>query len=349
MLASNATAKGNWYEAGAYSTITVLGADSQGNKHPVKLRAKGGDQDGLLNRGLPVDGNSIALITFDRADNRALPDETYSVEFLMRARGWHDETFSRAIKVKDTFTVKPLSFDVLNLNKPSINYVEDVLNRKSHVYFYIPIDGTHVLSSSAISRGDWYQQGAYSTLSISASNNAGEKHIINLRAKAGNQDGVINRGMPVTDNSIVRIYFDSEDNLKLPSGTYSFEFFMHAEGWHDKSFSKLIKVKDRFTVEPASFDTLKLNTSSNNYVETALNRSSHVYFYVPIDGKTVIESSAIKMGGWYESGEYSTMTVSATNQAGEKHNIQLRAKAGDKNGVINRGLPVDFPLTATVS
>ena len=90
-----------------------------------------------------------------------------------------------------------------------------------------------------------------------------------------------------------------------------------------------------------SRERLPLGNLSKDYAKEVMQGSSGVYYYVPIDGVTVIESDAAspEAAGWYAKGEYSKITVIGESSGGDKQQLILRGQINDRH-VINRGAPV---------
>lgn len=90
-----------------------------------------------------------------------------------------------------------------------------------------------------------------------------------------------------------------------------------------------------------SRERLPIGEISKDYAKEVMKGSSGVYYYVPIDRKSVIQSDVAnpEAAKWYATGKYSTVTVMGESQAGEKQAIVLRGQINDRHA-INRGAPV---------
>lgn len=126
-----------------------------------------------------------------------------------------------------------LSTKRLALGVQSVDYAQEVLQGKSGVYYYVPVDQEHVTASEAFSpkTAQWYAKGNHSKITVLAQSEDGTPTPIQLRGQI-NDRHALNRGAPVNEPSRVRFRFHPEDNPDLAKGTYEMEFPAYARGWH---------------------------------------------------------------------------------------------------------------------
>ncbi|WP_116963438.1 M66 family metalloprotease [Fastidiosibacter lacustris] len=141
---------------------------------------------------------------------------------------------------------------VVKLGVETKNFSHEASN--SSVYFYIPVDRINVLySESAVKEdGGWNIGNGYTKIIVKAFNKSdGNFYHVTLRGNKkhyyGKFDKKLNEGLQ-SGYGAAKIYFDINDNIELPKGSYKVEFYMVAQGWHDGSFQRKLKVEDEFLV-----------------------------------------------------------------------------------------------------
>ena len=100
VIASDAASpeSAGWYAAGEYSSLTVMGEATGGNKQPIKLRAQINDRH-VINRGAPVTESSRVRFTFFAEDNPDLPPGNYKIAFSAYAQAWHAKQLVESFQV----------------------------------------------------------------------------------------------------------------------------------------------------------------------------------------------------------------------------------------------------------
>ena len=100
VIASDAASpeSAGWYAAGEYSSLTVMGEATGGNKRPIKLRAQINDRH-VINRGAPVTESSRVRFTFFAEDNPDLPPGNYKIAFSAYAQAWHAKQLVESFQV----------------------------------------------------------------------------------------------------------------------------------------------------------------------------------------------------------------------------------------------------------
>jgi hypothetical protein len=103
----------------------------------------------------------------------------------------------------------------------------------SSLYFLVPVDNERVLASNAVVRGVWY--GSTTTrITVQAINTVtGEKQAINISAKI-NGSSAIQNGGDSGSTSVLKFYFEKENNPNLVAGTYAVSFYTIGERWHKR-------------------------------------------------------------------------------------------------------------------
>ncbi len=126
-----------------------------------------------------------------------------------------------------------LSIKRLELGKDSIDYAKEVMEGKSGVYYYVPVDHVTVLASDSYAPASrqWYANGSHSNLTVNATSQDGKLVPIVLRGQINGRH-VLHRGAPVNEASRVKFTFHKEDNEGLPKGAYAVRFPAYAQGWH---------------------------------------------------------------------------------------------------------------------
>ncbi len=143
-----------------------------------------------------------------------------------------------------------ISTKKLALGESSIDYAQEIMEGKSGVHYYVPVDRERVLASSAYSpavRG-WYAEGSHSTLTVVGTATDGSKAEIALRGQI-NDAHVLRRGAPITEQSRARFRYHPEDNADLPRGEYAVEFAAYAIGWHTGRLIEAFTVHGSVSVE----------------------------------------------------------------------------------------------------
>ena len=87
-----------WYAAGEYTSLTVVGEATNGEKQPIKLRAQINDRH-VINRGAPVTESSRIRFTFFAEDNPTLPLGNYKIAFPAYAQAWHAKRLVESFQV----------------------------------------------------------------------------------------------------------------------------------------------------------------------------------------------------------------------------------------------------------
>lgn len=151
------------------------------------------------------------------------------------------ETTPRFRKLGETS--RYLSKKRLKLGTMSRDYAKEVMQGKSGVYYYVPVDHVRVIHSEAPSpeSAKWYAEGQYSKVTVRAVTADGMKQPIVLRGQINGRHA-LNRGAPVTESSRVSFHFHSEDNPGLQAGKYQVQFSAYAQGWHAKRLIESFRV-----------------------------------------------------------------------------------------------------------
>jgi hypothetical protein len=138
----------------------------------------------------------------------------------------------------------------LTLGEQSIDYAKDVLEGKSGVFYYVPIDYIQVTASDSYAPAarKWYAGGEYSKLTVNSKSTNGKVTPIHLRGQI-NDRHVLNRGAPVNESSRVRFTFHKDDNPDLPKGEYSLQFAAYAQAWHTGKLVESFQVEGTVVVE----------------------------------------------------------------------------------------------------
>ncbi len=143
-----------------------------------------------------------------------------------------------------------LSSKKLSLGEQSVDYAKEVLQGKSGVYYYVPVDHVRVFASDAYSpkAAQWYAKGSHSKLTVAAETKSGARAKVVLRGQI-NDRHALNRGAPVTESSRVRFRFHPEDNPGFPAGEYQVSFAAYAHGWHDRRIIEAFEVRGAITAK----------------------------------------------------------------------------------------------------
>jgi hypothetical protein len=143
-----------------------------------------------------------------------------------------------------------LSTKRLELGKSSVDYAKDVMEGKSGVFYYVPIDHINVTASDSYAPAarKWYASGNHSKLTVNAKSSSGTITPIQLRGQI-NDRHVLNRGAPVNESSRVRFTFHKEDNPSLTKGEYTLQFAAFAQAWHTGKLVESFKVEGTVIVE----------------------------------------------------------------------------------------------------
>jgi hypothetical protein len=122
-----------------------------------------------------------------------------------------------------------VAFEKLAFNEESIDYTARL---GSSLYFLVPVDNERVLASNAVARGVWY--GSTTTrITVQAINTlTGEKQAINISAKISGSSA-IQDGRDSGSASVLKFYFEKENNPNLVAGEYAVSFYTIGGRWHD--------------------------------------------------------------------------------------------------------------------
>jgi len=138
----------------------------------------------------------------------------------------------------------------LPLGESSVDYAQEVMQGKSGVFYYVPVDHQRVLASDAYSSksGKWYGKGSHSKLTVQGDKPDGTNSKIVLRGQV-NDRHILNYGAPVNARSLVRFKFHKEDNPELPAGTYQVRFAAYAQAWHTGKLIESFEVEGAIEVK----------------------------------------------------------------------------------------------------